>query len=204
MPALGDVLRRADLAVIGTQSCDDQLGGVVDGASVVCAQSEQMICSGDSGGPLVHQTVTGPELVGITSFAGEVVGKNCGDGYPGGFADAAALKSWLTQPDPVLAPVPAGGVSLSGELQVGGTMTCTPPPWAGPTPDSVDIQWYRSEVGENEFEFYLPIKGATGADFTITPDLAGRKLLCGATAKSAGGLVELLSDTSAPVQAGVK
>jgi secreted trypsin-like serine protease len=79
LSTLGDVLQRGDLNVIDDRSCNSQLAGIVDGPSVVCAQAKTTtVCPGDSGGPLVHRTLLGREMVGITSFAGEVLGEKCG------------------------------------------------------------------------------------------------------------------------------
>ncbi|AHH98490.1 S1 family peptidase [Kutzneria albida] len=191
LSSIGDVLRRADLSVISDQRCGAQLGGVVDGGSVVCAQGKDTICAGDSGGPLVRDTATGPELVGITSFGGEVVGKQCGqDRYPGGFADTAALRSWLTQPDPVLAPMPVGKPTITGSRAVGDTVRCEQPRWAGKAPDSVAYEWARQQTGSDGFVFYTTIKGATAPRLAITPDLDGVPVLCVQTASTAGGTIE--------------
>jgi secreted trypsin-like serine protease len=197
LSSIGDVLQRADLAVIDDKQCNSQLGGAVDAKSVVCAQAKETICSGDSGGPLLHQTPAGPELVGITSFGGEVIGKDCGqDGYAGGFADTASLKPWITQHHPVLAPMPTGEPTIDGTPASGAAVGCVQPKWAGAAPDSVSYQWSKSVVGSDGFKFFNPIKGATGAQLAITQEFAGRQVLCTMTASTAGGAVEM---NSAPV-----
>lgn len=192
----GDALNKGNLDVIADGSCNTQLGGLVDGASVVCAQSTTTTtCSGDSGGPLVEYGTEGPELVGLTSFGGEVVDKQCGqDGYPAGFADTVAMHAFLTQPHPVLAPRPTAEATITGTKAAGSTVTCQAPKWAGHAPDSVSYVWDESKVDANGFEFYVPIDGApTTPALAVTPDLATHKLLCVLDATTRGGTVELLS-----------
>nr|WP_112473618.1 trypsin-like serine protease [Streptomyces sp. ST1020] len=129
---VGDVLRRADMKVIGDRTCTSRLAGVVDGTSVLCAQAPQAtICAGDSGGPLLKRGRRGPELAGIVSFGSEVLDKECVHGHPSAFADAAKLRGWLTQPRPVLVPMPAGKLTVTGRQQAGSKLTCRLPRWAG-------------------------------------------------------------------------
>jgi secreted trypsin-like serine protease len=196
LSSIGDALSRGEMKILDHGSCNTQLGGVVDGQSVVCAQGTgTTICSGDSGGPLVQYTSNGPELVGLTSFGGEVVSKKCGqDSYPAGFADAAALRSFLTAPDPVLAPMPTSEPAIVGTKAAGATLTCQPPTWTGQAPDSVDYAWEENEV-DSSGEAYVPIKGASnGPTLVVTQELSTHKLLCVLTAKTAGGVVELMTN----------
>ena len=193
--SFGDALSKAKLTVIDDASCNSQLGGLVDGKSVVCAKggSATTICSGDSGGPLVEYTDAGPELVGLTSFAGEVVKKQCGQDSPGGFADAAVLRSFLTQPHPVLAPRPTAELVITGTKAAGSTLTCQAPKWLGHAPDTLTYKWEESTVDPTSgFEFYLPIKGAPNSPtLAVTPELASHQLLCLLDASTAGGTVQL-------------
>lgn len=196
LPAI-DALQEGQLTVIDNASCNKQLAGTVDAASVLCAQHPgTTICSGDSGGPLVEHTDEGPKLVGLTSFSGEVVNKQCGQDTPAGFADTAALRAFLTQPHPVLAPMPASEPIITGTKAAGSTMTCQAPMWAGHAPDSVTYTWDESTVDPtNGFEFYIPIDGAPRtANLAVTADLAAHTLLCVLDASTRGGTVELLTD----------
>ncbi|HEY2699206.1 MAG TPA: trypsin-like serine protease [Pseudonocardiaceae bacterium] len=196
LPAI-DALQEGRLTVIDDAGCDRQMAGTVDAASVVCAQhTGTTICSGDSGGPLVEYTGEGAELVGLTSFSGEVTNKQCGQDTPAGFADATALRAFLVQPHPVLAPMPTAEPTITGTKAAGATVTCQPPKWAGHAPDSTTYTWDESTVDpSNGFEFYLPIDGAPQTPaLAVTEDLASHKLLCVLDASTAGGTVELLTD----------
>jgi hypothetical protein len=190
----GDVLQRGDLRIIGDAACTASLGPVVDAASVVCAQSTATICAGDSGGPLVHRTPAGPQLVGLASFGGEVVGQTCGqDGAPGGFADAAAQRRWLDQDHPTLAPMNVGEPTIVGTRATGATLTCRPPTWSGRTPDNIEYQWDTDQVGSDGFDTFVPIDDATAPALTLSAELAAHPALCVITATTAGGTVELYS-----------
>lgn len=128
---------------------------------------------------MVQYTRDGPELVGLTSFGGEVVSKQCERGYPGGFADVAALRSFLTQPHPVLAPRPTGEPTIIGTKAAGSTLTCQQAKWAGHAPTSVQYTWDENKIGSDGFEFYVPIDGVPDSpSLAVTPDLATHKLLC--------------------------
>lgn len=192
----GDALSEGKLTVIGTPSCNAALGGLVDGSSVLCAQggASTTICSGDSGGPLVEYGEDGPELAGLTSFGGEVVHKQCGQDYPGGFADAAKLRAFLTQPHPVLAPRPTAEPTVTGTKAAGATLTCQAPTWLGHAPASVTYTWDEGLVDATGFVTYLPIDGApTTPALAVTADLAAHSLLCVLDATTPGGTVELLT-----------
>jgi hypothetical protein len=189
---LGDALKKGNLNVIDNASCNTQLAGLVDDASVVCAQhTGTTICAGDSGGPLVQYGDEGPELVGLTSFAGEVVTKDCGQDSPGGFADTAKLRAFLTQSHPALGPMPTAEPTIAGTKAAGSTLTCQAK-WAGRTPDSVTYTWDESLVDPNSgLEFYVPIKDAPNTpELAVTAELATHKLLCALNAATAGGTVE--------------
>lgn len=192
-----DALQEGRLTVLDDATCDRRMAGTVDAASVLCAQHPgTTICAGDSGGPLVEYTAEGPELVGLASFSGEVTNKQCGQDTPGGFADAAVLRAFLTQPHPVLAPMPTAEPTITGTKTAGSTITCQPPRWAGHAPASTTYTWDQSEVDPSDgFEFYVPIDGAPRtATLAVTTKLASHKLLCVLDASTAGGTVELLSD----------
>ncbi|MET7990029.1 serine protease [Amycolatopsis sp. NPDC005232] len=193
LPALGDQLAHAQLKVIDDQACGQSFGSqdVIDGPSVLCTQAAATVCSGDSGGPLVQDG----RLVGVVSFAGEVAGKQCGEPTANGFADAAALRSFLTQPRPPLAPMTQADPTIAGTKAAGNTLTCDAPKWTNGTPAKVDYAWYSNKVDpSNGFEFYIPIDGATNPQLAVTPDLAAHKLDCGVTASTAGGTVVLYTD----------
>jgi hypothetical protein len=193
LPAI-DALQEGKLSVLDHASCDQQMAGTVDAASVLCAQHPgTTICAGDSGGPLVGE---GPELVGLTSFSGEVTGKQCGQDTPAGFADAAKLRAFLVQPHPVLAPMPTADPTITGTKTAGSTVTCQAPKWTGHAPDSTTHTWDENKVDPTSgFEFYVPIDGAPQTStLAVTKDLASHKLLCVLDASTKGGTVELLTN----------
>jgi secreted trypsin-like serine protease len=193
---IGNVLQRGDLKTISHRSCNAQLGGLVDPASVLCAEATAAVCSGDSGGPLLHRTPRGPELVGIVSFADEVVGKDCGEGtYPGGFANAAVFRSWLLRPHPVLAPMPLGAPTITGTLTAATTLTCRPPAWSARARPSVSYQWEGDKVYSDGSTSLEPISGATKATLDLTPKLAEHHVDCIVIASTAGGTVQLHSES---------
>jgi hypothetical protein len=45
----------------------------------------------------------------------------------------AALRSWILQPHPVLAPMPRAEPRITGARAAGATVTCRLSGWAGPT-----------------------------------------------------------------------
>ncbi|WP_431873967.1 S1 family peptidase [Amycolatopsis sacchari] len=196
LSSYGDALNVGRMTVLDHASCDEQLAGVVDAASVVCAQAAgTTICAGDSGGPLVEYGDEGPALVGLTSFGGEVRSKQCGQDVPGGFADAAKLRSFLTQRHPVLAPRPTGEPAITGTKAPGSTLTCQAPGWAGRALDSVTYTWDEGLVDSTGFVTYVPIKGAPQTPtLALNADLASHSLLCVLVAQTRGGVVELVSD----------
>ncbi|MFJ3621787.1 trypsin-like serine protease [Streptomyces iakyrus] len=194
---VGDVLRRADMKVIGDRTCNSRLEGVVDGTSVPCAQAPRAtVCSGDSGGPLLKRGRRGPELAGIVSFGAEVIDKECVQGHPSAFADAAKLRGWLTRPRRVLVPMPAGKLTITGRQQAGSKLTCHLPRWAGKAPDSVKYQWSRTVTTDDGYPLLVDIDGATGPTLTLTKDLAPRVISCQVDATSAGGTIGLQARTS--------
>ncbi|MFF5982976.1 S1 family peptidase [Streptomyces olindensis] len=197
---VGDVLRSADMKVIGDGTCNTRLAGMAHGESVLCAQAPRAaICAGDSGGPLLKYGRRGPELAGIVSFGGEVAGKECGQSSPGGFADAAALRAWLTQARPALAPMPAGKLTIKGKRKAGAKLTCQVPRWAGKAPAKITYTWAKSETGEDGFKFFVPVDGATKPTLTLTKDLARRDFVCTVDATSAGGTIQLEAQTPGAV-----
>ncbi|WP_236718402.1 trypsin-like serine protease [Actinoplanes sp. TFC3] len=176
-----DALRRGKLDVIEDRTCRSRFRGAFDGPSVLCAESPTtMICSGDSGSPLIKNTNRGPRLVGVTSFAGEVVGRDCGNGYANGFADAVHLRRWLTSPAHVLAPWTKGRPKLIGDARVGSFMTCALPKW-DIKPTKVTYGW----AGDDE------ILHEKGPSVRVTPRTAGRFFNCYIEASNGGGTIRV-------------
>ncbi|MEU4671312.1 serine protease [Amycolatopsis sp. NPDC023774] len=190
--ALGDQLKHAQLKVLDDGACAAKLAspGLLDGKSVLCTQGAATVCPGDSGGPLVQNG----RLVGIVSFGGETAGKQCGEPTVDGFTDAAVARSFLTQPRPPLAPMAAADPVITGTKAAGNTLTCAAPKWTV-KPDKVEYAWYFNQVDPaNDFEFFVPVEGATSPTLTVTSDLAGHKLNCGIKATTAGGTILQYTD----------
>ena len=194
-PGDTDVLRRGEFTTLDEPTCDAEMGGVLDQESMLCARGdvpETTVCPGDSGGPLMLDGPDGPAQAGITSYAGEVRGRTCGEPAPAAFTDVSRVREWALSPRIAVAPVPRGPAALHGAGAVGATLTCEPPRWRG-RPDSVTYQWFEQREDDG-FVFYLTIRGAEDQRFTVTDDLAGSAVSCRAEATSAGGHV--VSDMS--------
>ncbi|GAA3558901.1 hypothetical protein GCM10022222_48070 [Amycolatopsis ultiminotia] len=195
--SLGDELAHGELKVIDDKACGKSFGSpdLIDGASVLCtATAGTTVCTGDSGGPLVEHTPLGDRLAGIVSFAGEVQGKQCGEPAANGFADATALRSFLTQPHPPLAPMTDGHPRITGTKAAGNTLTCRAPHWRAGSPDQVQYGWYYGKTDPSGFELFLPIDGAKDSTLKLTPERAGQKLECSVDASTAGGTVSQLAE----------
>ncbi|USX55528.1 trypsin-like serine protease [Lentzea sp. HUAS12] len=194
--SLGDQLKRGEFKTIEDGPCDEQLDHRVDGASVLCAQdADTGICPGDSGGPLVATVNRRPELVVITSFAGEILGKGCERGIAAGFADVGALRDQLTSPRPAFAPMPDGQVTVQGDKKPGSMLTYDAPRWTVGKPESVERKWYSADWDSNgKPSAFYRIEDETGPKLEVSEELAAQALMCVMTAKTKGGTVELYSE----------
>ncbi|MBI4178050.1 discoidin domain-containing protein [bacterium] len=67
----------------------------------------------------------------------------------------------------------------TGDLKLGGTITCNTGEWRG-NPTSFDYRWFRG--GER-----YPISGATGSAYMLTGDDEGQNIFCEVTAKNSAG-----------------
>ncbi len=191
---LGDAVRSGQMRVIGDQQCRNELGEVIDPASVICAKSPTaMACGGDSGGPLIQATRLGPRVVGVSSVAGGLVDKECGDGYANGFADATLVRDWLKTPNLPLAPMPLAKPTMSGEKKAGNTLTCDLPEW-GTKPSTVEYTWMRSQDDGDGFEYFVPAKGENGKTLEVTKELAEGKVFCSVDAAGDGGRIRMYAD----------
>lgn len=90
-------LREVDLTIDSMAACRSYYGSSTITGEMICAGASDTgdTCQGDSGGPLVFKGVSGPILVGITSF-----GDGCDeDGVPGAYTRASEFVDWINYMD---------------------------------------------------------------------------------------------------------
>jgi secreted trypsin-like serine protease len=114
----------SDYAVDSTPITDNM---ICAGAANLGADANTDSCFGDSGGPL---TVDDPDTPGTKVLAGLVdAGEGCAqDGFPGIYTRVSKLTAFIKAADPSLGTPPP---SLSGDAEVGQTVTCDPGNWTG-------------------------------------------------------------------------
>lgn len=178
-PPLARGLRSGRLRVLSDVACSriygDARGDGYRGDVMLCARSYNAFrrpntspCVGDSGGPLVAD---GGLQVGIVSF-----GISCGAlREPTVFAEVAALREFIDDPDPDWSPQPLGRPAVSGRIAPGEVVTCEPPVFRNP------VQRLRYRWGVNR------LLVATGRRVRITRRAAGKVLQCRVVAENAGG-----------------
>jgi hypothetical protein len=171
-------LRQATLATIADRVCGPEWKGTkyaqrFEAASEVCAGGRASVCAGDSGGPMLGGTLQRPVLVGIISWTGPRCGE---DQLPSVSAQASHYAAFLTAPEPVWAPVPAGPTTIT---RAGGTLTCAAT-WTV-APDTVEFRWRRRVRGKTAYEFVTVARTAT-----YTPTKAGL-YACEALGANTGG-----------------
>ena len=139
----------------------------------MCAGGRASVCAGDSGGPMIGGTLDRPVLVGIISWTGPRCGE---DKLPSVSAEASHYADFLTAPEPVWAPTPAGPTTIT---RSGDTLTCTAT-WTV-APDTVEFRWRRRVRGKTAYEFVTVARTAT-----YTPTQPGL-YDCEALGANAGG-----------------
>jgi hypothetical protein len=140
----------------------------------------ESVCAGDSGGPMVSGPPAAPVLLGVISWTGP----RCGaDRLPSVAAETERYRTFLTDPNPVWAPVPGGPTRVIGAAQVGSTLSCEIPPWQV-APDRVEIRWLRRTRAARRYRFTL-----IGSDpsYVVRPADAGLLLRCDARGSGPGG-----------------
>jgi hypothetical protein len=150
-------------------------------------------CPGDSGGPLLVRGPDGPVQIGVTSWGPETMNAKCGArGLPSVAMRTSAYHAFLTQPDPTLAPFPAGPATVAGEPRPGGTLTCAAA-FEG-SPAQIRYRWVSTRFNGRLFDdnadgLIEPIAGATAPTLQVTPELVARapKVACEVRASNRGG-----------------
>jgi hypothetical protein len=158
-------------------------------ASALCAVDADgrapfsSVCNGDSGGPMVSGTLARPLLVGVISWTGP----RCGaDKLPSVSAEVAHFHSFLTDTDPVWAPVPGGPAKVTGDPRVGATLRCEIPAWEV-APDKLEIRWLRRVRTKAGYEFRNVGSAET---YKAVPADSGNLIDCQARGSNAGGEAE--------------
>ena len=180
------LLRRARLRVVTDAECARAYervrgngGERFDAKRMVCAGDVDgraplsSGCNGDSGGPLYAE---GPVLLGIVSWGSEKCGA---DGTPSVFAQVDRYASFITDPDPVWLPMPAGAATVKRSQ---GRLKCAPPAYTT-RPDKVVYTWLDSNR-----------KVGSGRTFKTSP--RHRRATCRIEASNAGGFSIALSARS--------
>jgi len=177
-------LRQVDVPIVGDADCRSAYRGFarIQPSSSICAGSAgHDTCSGDSGGPLfVHDASGTPLQVGVTSF-----GRGCARArFPGVYMEVPAALDFVTDPDPVFAPIPERRLAkVRGTSRVGEPLTCDEGAWAGE-----DIKFrYRWFGG------FRPAPVGREREFTPGEGLAGKRVNCEVLAHNEGGFVPLVS-----------
>ena len=186
-------LRQATLRSVGDTTCErmwrrsrTKYRTRFEAALMLCAVDPDgrrplaSVCAGDSGGPLISGSLASPVLLGVISWTGP----RCGaDRLPSVAAEVDHYRAFLTDPDPVWAPVPGGPVRVTGDARAGGTLTCEIPPWVV-APERVEIRWLRRTRDGRSYRF---TRIGSDPSYLVQPADAGRLLRCEARGSGAGG-----------------
>lgn len=183
-----DVLHWADVPLASDAVCGNSWAAVGAETSImVCAGKPGTdSCFGDSGGPLVIPVdvsagVTVPELAGIVSY-GDLA---CDGDPPGVYTRVAssAIRSYLTQVNPVSAPRNTSPPVVGGALGVGQTITCDPGSWDGAP--ALDYQFVR---GLDERTTAALTNLGPQSSYVVSSADVGSQLGCVVKAHNGGGL----------------
>jgi secreted trypsin-like serine protease len=184
-------LRTGEMTIIPASKCAKAYPKAII-ASEICTQDLKskrapfvQPCPGDSGGPTLVHTASGPVQIGITSWGPEVKDNKCGvKALPAVAMRVSSFLDFINDPSPVIEPFPTGDApypTVSGDAKVGATLTCNLPPLGG-SPATVSYRWmWNNKV----------ISRAKTA--TATRDMVGHSVGCLATARNAGGHVEMFT-----------
>jgi hypothetical protein len=195
-------LRQATLKTISDTECAKDFkhergngGERFDAKRMVCAIDADgkaplsSGCNGDSGGPLYTGTPAAPVLLGVVSFGGS----RCGaDHLPSVFAEVAHYRSFITDPDPVWAPVPLSAATITGTPAVGSKLAC-------------GVSGYSSKPDRVKYTWTVP-RGARQpvvsrkSTYTVRKADAGRQVLCVIVASNDGGISSAPFDTHSKVK----
>ena len=179
-----DDIREVDVPIVSDTEClraYRDFGGMHMQEMICAGERGKDTCAGDSGGPLFVRDADGGLLqVGITSF-----GQGCGrEGFPGVYTEIPAVLGFITDPDPVWAPIPnSGRAKIKGRAKVGERLRCDEGEWTG---EDVEFR-YTWTAG------YNPRPISRDRSFTPGPGLAGKKLTCSVVGMNRGGFVDLAS-----------
>lgn len=180
-----DELREVDVPIVSDRSCAEvyrQTAGFFDRPNSICAGAKgKDSCAGDSGGPLIVDNGSGsPLLVGVTSY-----GRGCGrKRYPGVYVEVPAVFGFVTDSDPVFAPVPDRRTArIEGDPVVGKKLTCVRGGWEG---EDIKFRYYW-------YGGFSPRPLSRNRQFRPSEELAGLRIGCDVVGETAGGFVVISS-----------
>ncbi|MDQ3823405.1 MAG: hypothetical protein M3321_09220 [Actinomycetota bacterium] len=102
----------------------------------------------------------------------------------------------LVAPRAVASPQNTQLPAISGTPMEEETLTASTGTWSGPQPISMSFQWYRCDANGNNC---VPIAGATGQAYKLTPADVGFRIRVTGTATNAGGSAFATSEPTAVV-----
>lgn len=182
-----DTARRAPQDVLPDRRCRSAFpAGAFAAPVTICAGDRgpgvrAHVCSGDSGGPLVAHG----RLVGLVTFAGEILGERCGAGPPlAGYVDIGALHAFVAQPRPAFLPVFTRSARV---VRDGDVLRCEPPDFApGATITSTRYSWSARDLRTGHFA-YAAIPGRRGRTYALRRADAGTQIRCEQRILTPGG-----------------
>ena len=182
--APSDDLREVNVPIVTDADCRKAyrgFGGITP-KTMLCAGARSLdTCQGDSGGPLFVRDAAGnPLQVGVTSF-----GRGCGRAnFPGVYVEVPAVLDFVTDPDPVFAPIPSRALArVRGEATVGGKLTCDEGAWEG---EAIEFHYFWTGG-------FDPRARSRKRTFTPGAGLAGKRVSCSVVGENDGGFVEQAS-----------
>ena len=177
--APSDDLREVNVPIVTDADCRAAyrgFGGITP-KTMLCAGAGGLdTCQGDSGGPLFVRDAAGnPLQVGVTSF-----GRGCGwVKFPGVYVEVPAVLDFVTDPDPVFAPIPSRQLAkVRGEATVGGKLTCDEGAWEG---EGIEFHYFWTGG-------FDPRARSRKRTFTPGSRLAGKRVSCSVLGENDGRL----------------
>ena len=189
-----DTARRARQKVMPDSRCRAAYPrGAFDFHATLCVgepgpRPRAHMCGGDSGGPLVAHG----RVIGLATFAAEILFKRCGRGPAlGGYADIGALSGFVLQAHPSFLPVFTTGARVTRD---GNVVRCVEPNFQpGAAITSVTVGWQQRDLRSRHFTVRtLPDQHA--ATYSLEAHDTGTQLRCRQRIRTPGGPIYQISD----------